>query len=258
MSIVQQIAFLLCVGLASFAQNLTGFAFGLILLGLVALLHLAPLDASANVVSVLVIANALLVLRRGSSHTLPWRLMWPTLSSSLLGVLVGVSLLGWLSAEATSGLRLLLGVTIVLASFLLILQKKNLAQVSSRLNFIGFGAISGLLGGLFSSAGPPMVYHLYRQPLPINAIRHSLVLLFASNALLRLVFVISHGQFNRQALQLSLLALPIVVGITWWQHRHPSTWSPTVVRYVVFVLLLIAGLSLLLPTAVKLFRTLIS
>lgn len=49
--------FVACVALATFVQSLTGFAFGLVLLGLVAMLHLAPLAVAANVVTVMVLAR---------------------------------------------------------------------------------------------------------------------------------------------------------------------------------------------------------
>ena len=33
----------------------------------------------------------------------------------------------------------------------------------------------GLLGGLFSAGGPPLVYHFYRQPMAMEALRATLV-----------------------------------------------------------------------------------
>ena len=43
MTLTQHLWFLVCVGIASYAQNLTGFAFSLLLLGLAGVLDLAPL-----------------------------------------------------------------------------------------------------------------------------------------------------------------------------------------------------------------------
>ena len=62
MSIGSHLLVLACVALASYAQNLTGFAFGLILLGLTAVLHLASLADVANVVSVLVLHRVAIVV----------------------------------------------------------------------------------------------------------------------------------------------------------------------------------------------------
>lgn len=65
----QTALFLLCVALATCAQNLSGFAFALILLGLAGLLELAPLANVATVATVLALANALVALRERSSAT---------------------------------------------------------------------------------------------------------------------------------------------------------------------------------------------
>jgi uncharacterized membrane protein YfcA len=239
-------AFLLCVALACFTQNLTGFAFGLILLSLVTLLQLAPLADAANVVSILVLVNAAMLLR-GQREYVVWSLLWPTLLMSLVGVVAGLALLAHLSVAANTLLRALLGGVILVCSLLLILQKRPLAAVSGRLAFAYYGSLSGVLGGLFSSAGPPMVYLLYRQPLPLIAIRNTLTLLFAANAVLRLGILVSQHQFTALSWQLAAGAVPVVLILTWLQRKYPPKWPALVVRRVVFVLLLLAGLGLLLP-----------
>ena len=55
--------FLACAALATTVQTLTGFAMGLVLLGLVGAFHVTALTDAANVSSVLAIANAWIVLR---------------------------------------------------------------------------------------------------------------------------------------------------------------------------------------------------
>jgi len=58
MSIYQHLLFLACVALATYAQTMTGFAFGLVLLGLSGVFQLASVSEVANVVSVLSLVNA--------------------------------------------------------------------------------------------------------------------------------------------------------------------------------------------------------
>ena len=86
--------FAACVATATFTQSLTGFAFGLVLLGLVAVFHLAPLPVAANVVTVMVLANATMLVR--GLPALPRRLLLPSYGSSLVGVAIGACLLAWL------------------------------------------------------------------------------------------------------------------------------------------------------------------
>ncbi|MDE1164933.1 MAG: hypothetical protein PW845_05965 [Pseudomonas sp.] len=235
--------FLLCVALATFAQNTTGFAFGLLLLGLTGLLQLAPVETVANVSSVLTLINAFVLLR--NRPQLAPRLMALILVCSLAGVGVGVQLLGLLGTHERDLLQLLLGVTIVVCSLLLVVRSRPLAQLSGGLGFSCFAGLSGVMGGLFSSAGPPLVYQLYRQPLATQVVRDTLIVVFAVNALLRLTLMACTQRFDLQAGYLALEALPVVFGLTWYMRRHPPAIAPKALRLGVFALLLLAGASLM-------------
>ncbi|MDM0111596.1 TSUP family transporter [Variovorax sp. J22R133] len=244
----QVVSFLACVGVATCAQSLTGFAFGLILLGLVGVLHLAPLADAANVASVLTLVQAAVVLK-GSRKAIDLPTLRDTALGSGIGVVGGVVLLGWLSGNVVLLLRVLLGLTILACATVLVARSAPLPQRSSRGSFRAFGLASGLMSGLFSSAGPPLVYQFYRQPMNALAVRQTLVMVFAFNALLRLMLTVPTGQFSLHAVGLSLLALPMVLGLTWLMKRHPPDWSPRTVRGVVCGLLVLAGLSLVVPVA---------
>ena len=148
------LVFMLCVALATYTQNLTGFAFSLVLLGLVSVLHVASVSDAANAAMVLSLVNAWTYFR-ARPGVVPWRLMKPALNGSTVGVIAGLMLLAWLSGSAVSWLRGLLGVSILGCAALLILQGKPLARVSGPWSFGLIGALSGILGGLFASSGRP-------------------------------------------------------------------------------------------------------
>lgn len=243
MEIWQHAGFLACVALATFAQNATGFAFGLLLLGLTGMLGLAPMETVANVSSILTLANALVMVRKWPG--LPRRLVLLVLGCSLAGVFGGVQLLALLGSHARDLLEVILGSTIILCSFMLVLQSQARQQLSGGFAFAFFASISGVMGGLFSSAGPPLVYQLYRQPLALQVIRDTLIVVFAVNALMRLGVVLATDRFEWQAGYLALEALPVVFGLTWWMRRHPLRISPRSLRLAVFGLLLLAGASLI-------------
>lgn len=242
MGLGDHLGFLLCVALATFAQNTTGFAFGLLLLGLTGLLQLAPVETVANVSSVLTLVNAMILLRRRPQ--LAPRLMLLILACSLGGVLAGVALLTVLGSHARELLQLLLGGTIVACSFLLVARERHLERLSGWLSFSCFAGLSGVMGGLFSSAGPPLVYQLYRQPLAAHVVRDTLIVVFAVNALLRLGILAGTRRFDLQAGYLALEALPVVLVMTWYMRRRPPSIAPHVLRMGVFGLLLLAGVSL--------------
>jgi len=90
-----------------------------------------------------------------------------------------------------------LGLVIIGSSLQLAVSPAPLPERSSPQSFAFFGAVAGLMGGLFSTAGPPLVYHLYRQPLPLARIRETLVAVFALNAALRLGIVAASAGLPR-------------------------------------------------------------
>ena len=80
------LVFMACVALATYAQNLTGFAFSLILLGLVSVLHVASVGDTANAATVLSLINAWTYFR-ARPGVVPWQLMKPALNGSTVGVI---------------------------------------------------------------------------------------------------------------------------------------------------------------------------
>src|SRR4051812_23637476 len=166
--------FLLCVAVATFAQSLTGFAKALILLGLCGLFRVAPLADVANVATILSLVSAAVALR-SARRSLDWSMLRATALGSALGVAAGVALLGWLQANVVVVLRLLLGLTVAGCAMVVLLQAAAARQRSAPWSFGLIGVLSGFLGGLFSASGPPLVYHFYRQPLSLEAVRDTLV-----------------------------------------------------------------------------------
>src|SRR3546814_17478281 len=112
MTWIDHMLFLGCVALATYAQTMTGFAFGLVLLGLTGLFSLAPLPEVSNVVSMLTLANAVVALGRARSH-LSWSLIRPPLIGSLAGVALGVFALDWIRGHTSLLLRWLPGCPIL-------------------------------------------------------------------------------------------------------------------------------------------------
>jgi uncharacterized membrane protein YfcA len=222
MSVIQYVLFLVLVGLATFCQNLTGFAFGLIFVGVAGATHLMSIADAANVACLLSVVNGVTYLR--AHRQVPqWTLLKPMLVSSVIGVIAGVLLLQWLSGNALSGLRMLLGLAIVACALLLLLQKQVNAQMSGPVSLWVAGVASGLLGGLFATPGPPMVYHLYRQPLDRLVVRQCLFSMFLTCALLRLVMVAWEGGITASVLLVLSGASLLVSG---WNASHPQPVVP--------------------------------
>jgi uncharacterized membrane protein YfcA len=246
MTAAQVAAFLACVALATCAQSITGFAMALILLGLTSLFNLAALPDVANVANVLSLASAAIALR-GARKSLDWHAWRSTVTGSVLGYAVGVALMTWLNSNVVVVLRLLLGIVVIACAVIVLVRTAPLAQRSSRWSFRGIGVLSGVLGGLFSASGPPLVYQFYRQPMDIDAVRDTLVATLAAGSLIRLLMVVPAGQFSAHSVLLCALSVPVAIAITWWLRRHPPAWPRALVLKIVCVLLVVTGVGLIVP-----------
>ncbi len=238
------LSFLACAAVASYAQNLTGFAFSLILLGLVSVLHIASIADTANAAMVLTLVSAWTYFRTQRA-LVPWQLVRPAMIGSAIGVAGGVALLGWLSGASLVLLRALLGVCVLACAVLLLARRSQDAAPMKASRFAFVGVLAGLLGGLFSTSGPPLVYYLYRQPLDRELVRRSLLLLFAFGALVRLVLVLPSGQFSLRAALLAACAVPVVYGVTRWHRRIQPRLSLVALQRLVAGLLGLTGVTLL-------------
>lgn len=244
--IVTVLALLPILAVSAYVQTLTGFAFALLAMGCIGLTHLMPLQEAAIVIGMLVIANALQILRRGRSDVARGTLMVTTLASLPL-VAVGVWLAGILTGEQARWLRLLLGLSIVVSGVQLVRRSTRRTRPSGTAATAAIGALSGLMGGLFSASGPPLAQHLYRQPLPLDTIRTTLVSAFAINAVARLALVSAQGQMTLHLVLIAALGLPVVMAATWLARRHPPPLSTQAIRLVVFALLVLSGSALVIP-----------
>ena len=204
------VTFLLFVTVAVYAQALTGFALTLILLGLVGATNLVPLTDAVNASTVVGFCTAWTFLYRRRALKFE-RVLLPTLIASAIGTIIGAVLLSWLAGTAYQILRLILGASIVACALLLWRTAKPLPALSSPAAYAATGGISGLMAGMFSAPGPPLVYLLYRQPMSLAKIQEALMLIFGLGTALRLLIVVPAGQFSGLALQLAAEAFPVVL-----------------------------------------------
>lgn len=235
--------FLVLVAGAVYAQALTGFALALILLGVIGATNLVPLTDAVDASMVIGFCTAWTFLyRRRALHV--ERALWPLLATSPLGIVAGAVLLFWLAGSAYQVLRLILGLSIVACALSLWRAARPLPAISPPWVFALTGGIAGLLAGMFSASGPPLVYLLYRQPKPLGWVRDSLMVIFGFSTTLRLILVVASGHFSLLSLQLAAEALPVVFAVTFYAARHPSPLPPRLLRGLVCALLIGTGLSM--------------
>jgi uncharacterized membrane protein YfcA len=203
------------------------------------------------IVSVLTLVNATQMLLKGW-RDVAWREFGLVMAASLPLLFVGYWLLEWLAGTQADVLRLILGLVIIVSSLQLARKPEPLAKQSRDSSLAFFGGIAGLMGGMFSTAGPPLVYHFYRQPMPLATVRETLVTVFALNAVFRIGLVVLSGNLPSGSTLTGLLAIPGVMGATYAARRWPPPVSAATMRRIVFILLFLSGVSLGAPAVTHL------
>ncbi|WBU63321.1 sulfite exporter TauE/SafE family protein [Paracoccus aerodenitrificans] len=247
----QMIMFWAIAALAAWVQTLTGFALGLILMGATGALGLMPVPQAAAITSLLVLVNAIIVLSRG------WRdIDRSALKLILLGafpaLIAGFFLLNWLAGTALGLLQLILGIVIAGSAAQLASKPSPRPTQSAPVTFFLSGLIGGTMGGLFATTGPPVIWHLYRQPMQLAAVRVTLVAVFFLTQILRTGLVIASGGITASLLASAAGAAPAVILGTWIARRFPPPVEPGTIRKAALVLLFLSGISLIISALGKL------
>ncbi|WP_176426424.1 TSUP family transporter [Cobetia sp. QF-1] len=249
MALWQLVAIMMSLALASYIQTLTGFAFGLIVMGLLATLDVLPVESAALLCALLSLFNNAMALR-GRWRNIDLRLARRLLTTSLLLLPVGYFLSTWLGEERAPLLGLLLGIVILIACIALLVQSKPRETLSPRWHFHIAGALSGLMGGLFAANGPPLVVMLYRQPMTLVAIRCTLFGVFLIGGLVRMGLSIASpgraGDHLNELLLIGAAGVFVVIAFTELARRFPPPLSDHHLRQVAYAILLVASGNLII------------
>lgn len=234
------VVFLLVALLGAFVQTVTGFALGMILIALAAGLELVSIPVLTATASLLSLVNVSMALRSQykNVHMGFWLLV--TLGQ-LPAIGIGYALMMQLNVDAALILELLLGVFVLAGSLSMMRDNPLLERVSSKPVRIVAGFAGGLCGGMFSASGPVMGWFFYRQPLPMEVIRPTLLACFGVTTSVRTLIVGASGEFNQEILQLSLASIPMVAIGTWLGGKYVGRIKPEQLRRWAFGLLTLMG-----------------
>lgn len=231
--------------LGSYIQVTAGFAFGLIVMSSVSALGLAPIGITAFAVSFLSMTNAALGLYGGHWKNINQRGFFAFILLCSPFILVGIWLLNYLGENAVGWLKMSLGVCLVLSSLTMMLQVNKVRKPSSTGAFAASGILSGLMGGMFGTFGPPITFMMYRQPDEQARIRATLLSVFCVAGIVRISSVSAFQGVDVATLWFCALGFPVVMTTTLLAKRFPLPISNKTIRFVAFSLLILSGLSLI-------------
>ncbi|MCZ8438235.1 sulfite exporter TauE/SafE family protein [Achromobacter xylosoxidans] len=243
MSSSSLLAFLLVIAIASYLQALTGFALGLFALGGVIALNISSIATASMVINVLMVVNVTLALR-GYWSEIHKRLFWLTLAGLIPGAFLGIFLLQHLEDRYADLLQMILGILILVAGATMAMLAQVRPVISSAPGFVLTGILGGVCGGMYSIPGPPVVYLFYRQPLPLDTVRSTLLAVFGTLSVVRLVLLTMQGEVTADVLELSMFAVPVVIVVTALAPYMPLRVPDQAARRIAFVLLGLLGLAI--------------
>jgi uncharacterized membrane protein YfcA len=241
---VALIEFLCLVGIGSYLQAFTGFALGIFVLGAVVMLQIISLQTTATAINIMTVVSAAVALK-GNVPQVNAKLFFRTMVGVLPGVPIGIWLLDTLSTRSTQVLQFALGIVVLVAGATLFVRPRPRSATSSAGSFAFAGGMAGVLGGLFSVPGPPVIYHFYVQPLALSQVRLTLLGIFGTISFVRLLVLATSGSVGPEAAYLGLLSIPVVGIMTAAFIRFPPPLSETAVRRAAFVLLSAMGIGIL-------------
>jgi uncharacterized membrane protein YfcA len=193
------------VFLASVLRGFTGFGFGLAAVPLLSLV-LPPAEVVPLVVTLQVIIG-------GGGLRAAWRdCDWRSVGLLFPGLVVGVPIgLVILTSVPANLVRLTIG-GVIAFSVLLIQRGLRLAPNPSRLVSFAVGLVSGVISGLASMGGPPIVVYLLAVGHSAARMRATAIVYFMLAGCVSFVPMAVRGLITRDILIWSVASLPVLFG----------------------------------------------
>jgi hypothetical protein len=227
---------------ASLLRGFTGFGFSLAAVPLLSL-ALPPAKVVPFVVVLQVIVGG--VGLRKAWQLCDWRAVRGLSPGLVLGIPLGLLVLTALSANTV---RLAIGV-LILGSVLLLWRGFRLPPSPSPLVTSAVGLSAGVMSGLASMGGPPIVVYLLALSHEAAVVRASTIVYFMMSATFSLTAMSLSGLIDREILLWSVASVPLLVvgdSVGTWGFRrsrpHHHRWTALILLSVLGAVLIVRAL----------------
>ncbi len=207
------------VFIASVLRGFTGFGFGLAAVPLLSL-ALPP----AKVVPMVVVLQVIVGVAglRQAAPLCDWRAVRGLAPGLVLGVPIGVTVL---TAFRADPVRLAIGCGII-ASVLVLWRGLRLPPTPSRALTAAVGLVAGVMSGLASMGGPPIVVYLLALEHEAAVVRATSIVYFMLASMASLSLMSFKGLIDREIMLWSVASVPLLiagnaVGNWGFQHSRP-------------------------------------
>jgi uncharacterized protein len=232
--------YLLAIFLGALSSGLSGFAMGVILLGIWA--HFLPPVQTAILIvgySVFTQGYGIWKLR----HALQWRRVAPFIAGGVAGVPAGAALLTWVDATY---LRPAVGVLLVLYG-LWGLAKPSIKPLNPGIGAdVGIGVLNGVLAGLTGLVGIIAIIWCQLRGWPKDEQRAVYQPVMFAAGILGIVSLGAAGAITAETLELYLLGLPVLLAGLWSGFKLYGILDDAAFRKVLLASVLLSGIALIL------------
>jgi len=237
------IILILVISIGTYIQTVIGFGLGMIVMGAVSFSAILPLTVTSVIISIIVFFSGIIAIK-GDFKSLDIKAIIFTCLGLIPSVALGLYILDFMSTQMAYQLQLILGMAIMIGAAATLLKPEPIKKKSPPAVFFIAGSVGGLLAGLFSVAGPPIIYQFYRQPLALKTIRLSLLFIFIIGSFIRTAMVGAQGNLDIDMFLYALYCWPAAYLATWLGKHKPPPLSAKTMRFTAICLLIVIGISL--------------
>jgi uncharacterized membrane protein YfcA len=234
--------FLLAAFLGGLTTGVAGFAMGLVVSGV--WLHIiTPMQTAFLIVACSLLPQAFSIWKLRDA--LSWRRLAPFVVGGVVGVPLGTMLLSYINP---SHVRLGIGALLVIFS-IYNLAKPDLRKVPGGVSAdVGVGFFNGLLGGLTGLGGIIVTVWCQLRGWPKDVQRTVFQPIILVSGIFTVASFTAAGAATPETLKLLLLGVPVMLAGVWFGLKLYGKLDEVVFRKVVLWLLLLSGLSLIVPS----------
>jgi len=236
--------FVLAAFVGGFVSGFSGFAMGLVVSGV--WLHIiTPIETATLIAGYGLLTQSYGILKL--RHALRWQNVWPLTLGSAIGIPIGVILLTYVNPASV---RFGVGVVLVLYTVYGLVRPAFTPMKIGVGTDIAIGLANGLLGGLTGLGGVISTVSCQLRGWPKDVQRGVFQpVLFAAFVIISISMGIA-GAVTVETLRLYAVGLPFLLAGLWAGFKLYGKIDDEAFRRAVLVLLLLSGLSLVVPVAI--------
>lgn len=200
------IIFIITITLATTIQGLTGFGFSLLATPI--LLFFLPSKLIIPLINILSLIINLILVFTYREHITFTRISRLSIGG-ITGISIGITLFDYLNMSI-----LTLIAAVLTLIFSLLLLKNYQIKLNEKAGLFPIGFLSGLLGGIISFSGLPLILFFSNQKLVKNSFKATLSAFFLIINSLALIIYLYKGIFTEELNNYLLVGLPFIIIFT--------------------------------------------